>query len=102
MPLVDLKVKHGRKLPEAQGLMEKAVNETKARFGLLIQKVNWAEDRNAVTLSGIGFEVRLQVDNEEVHVQGDFPFLGNLIGGPMVTGLKGIIQEVFQKKLTVS
>ena len=77
MPLVDLKVKHGRTMSEAQGLLEKAADETKARFGLLIQRVNWSEGRNAV-------------------VQGGFPFLGNLIGSPMVTGLKSIVQQVFR------
>jgi hypothetical protein len=97
MPHVDLKVKHGRTLQDAQGLMENAVDETRARFGLLIRRVNWTADHNAVTLYGMGVEVRLQVDSQDVHVQGDFPFL---LGGSFGKGLKAIVQGVFQKKLT--
>jgi hypothetical protein len=29
----------------------------------------------------------------------DLPFLGGLLGGPFVAGLKGIVQQTFQKQL---
>jgi hypothetical protein len=36
----------------------------------------------------------------EVHVSGDLPLLGALLGSPLVAGLKQIVQQTFQKRLT--
>ena len=52
-----------------------------------------------VRLDGVGFWVEMRVDAEAVHVSGDLPVLGGLLGGPMATGLKQIVQRTFQKEL---
>jgi hypothetical protein len=100
MPLLSLSVKHDRTVEEAQALLERAVREVCSKFGSLIQKVDWAANRQAVQLGGPGFEVEMRVDAQDVHVTGDFPFLSNLLGGPLKEGLKGIVQQTFQKRLT--
>jgi hypothetical protein len=40
------------------------------------------------------------VDPQEVHVVGDVPLLGRLLGGPFGAGVKQIVQQSFQKRLT--
>jgi hypothetical protein len=100
MPLINLSIKHGRTLEEARTRLETAVHEVCARFGPMIQRVEWTADRTAVRLLGRGFEADLRVDAQEVHVTGDLPFLGGLLGSPLVAGLKAIVHETFQKRLT--
>jgi hypothetical protein len=99
MALINLSVKHGRTLDEARRLLEQAVLEAQTRFGPMIQRIDWSADRSSVKLLGVGFEAEMRVDALDVHVSGDMPLLGNLLSGPMVSGLKGIIQQTFQKRL---
>jgi hypothetical protein len=100
MSTIQLTVKHGRTLEEARKQLERAVAEVRSRFALLVQRVEWTEDRNGVTMSGTGFVVEMRVDAQNVHVTGDIPLLGQLLGGPLVAGLKQIVQRTFQKRLT--
>jgi uncharacterized protein YlxP (DUF503 family) len=95
MALINLSVKHGKSLEEARALLQSAVNEIQARFGPLVQRTDWAPDRSSVKMVGVGFEAELRVDAQEVHLSGDLPFLGNLLGG----GLKGILERTFHKQL---
>jgi hypothetical protein len=99
MALINLSVKHGKTLDEARTLLETAVREVQGRFGPMVQRVEWSDDRNGVKLSGVGFEAEMRVDPQDVHVSGDLPFLGNLLASPLVAGLKGIVQQTFQKHL---
>ncbi len=100
MSLINLSVKHGLTLDEARSRLEVAVAEVSRTFGTMIQRVEWADDRNRVRIEGTGFWVELWVDVEEVHATGDIPFLGGLLGGPLASGIKQIVQQAFQKKLT--
>ena len=99
MPLINLSLKHGRSLEEAQSHLEKAVHEVQQRFQTLVQQVKWSADRSWVRLDGTGFWIELWVDAQEVHAAGDIALLGGLLGGPLTTGLKQIVQQTFQKKL---
>ena len=99
MSLINLSVKHGRTLDEARSRLEVAVAEVSRSFGPTIQRVEWAADRHRVRIDGTGFWVELWVDVQEVHARGDIPFLGGLLGGPLASGLKQIVQQAFQKKL---
>jgi hypothetical protein len=99
MSLINLSVKHGRTLQEAQGHLETAVREVHRRFQTLIRRVEWSADRRQVRLDGIGFWVEMWVDTQEVHVRGDIPVLGRLLGSPVASGLKQIVQQTFQKRL---
>lgn len=98
MSLINLSVKHGRTLEEARARLEVAVAEVSRSFGVLIRRVEWADDRNRVRLEGSGFWVEMWVDPQEVHATGDIPILGGLLGGPLGSGLKQIVQQTFQKK----
>ena len=41
----------------------------------------------------------MQVDARAVHAKADVSILRGLLGAPLVSGLKQIIQDAFQKKL---
>jgi putative polyhydroxyalkanoic acid system protein len=99
MSLINLSVKHGRSLEEARSHLETAVRKVHSQFNALIQRVTWSADRNRVRLDGLGFWVEMWVDALEVHVSGDLPVLGRLLGSPMAIALQRIVQQTFQKKL---
>ena len=100
MPLINLSIKHGRALDEAQRQLETAVHEVHSRFQSLVRQVEWSTDRHQVRLDGVGFWVEMRVDAQDVHVSGDIPLLGGLLGSPVANSLKQIVQQTFQKKLT--
>ena len=100
MALINLSVKHGRTLEEAQRHLETAVREVCSRFKALVQRVEWSADRQQVRIEGMGFWVELWVDTQEVHIRGDIPLLGGLLGKPVADSLKQIVQRTFQKRLT--
>jgi hypothetical protein len=100
MSAIQLTVKHGRNLDDARTQLERAVQEVRGRFGLMVQRVDWSADRNQVMLTGTGFVVEMRVDPTNVYVTGDIPILSKLLGSPVVAGLKKIVQENFQKRLT--
>ena len=99
MSLINLSVKHGRSLEEARSSLEAAVHKVHSQFKALIHQVAWSADRNRVRLDGVGFWVEMWVDALEVHVSGDLPLLGRLLGSSMATALQRIVQQTFQKKL---
>jgi len=99
MPLFNLTVKHGRTLEEARSQLDKAVEQVRNQLGLMVQRVEWSASRDAVRLSGTGFEVGMRVDAEAVHVSADLPALAGLLRGPLEAGLKRIVQQTFQKRL---
>jgi hypothetical protein len=99
MSLINLSVKHGRTLDEARTRLEAAVTEVHRSFGPMIRRVEWAADRASVRIEGAGFWVEMRVDAQDVHATGDIPLLGGLLGGPLASGLKQIVQQTFQKQL---
>ena len=99
VPLIDLTLQHGQTLDEAQRRLERTVEEVSARFGSMVNHVEWAADRRRVKVDGVGFWVEMSVDAQVLHAVGDLPVLGRLLGGQFVTGLKQILQRTFQKQL---
>jgi hypothetical protein len=97
--LINLSVKHGRTPEEARTRLEAAVGEVSRAFGSMIRRVEWGAARDRVRIDGTGFWVEMWVDAQEVHATGDIPFLGGLLGGPVASGLKQIVQQAFQKTL---
>ena len=100
MPLIDLTVAHGRTLDEARGGLERAVQQVSTQFGAVIRRVEWTADRDRVKLEGAGVHIEMWVDARDVHAVGDIPVLGALLGGPLATGLKQIVERTFPKRLT--
>jgi hypothetical protein len=100
MSLINLSMKHGRTLEEARTHLETAVYKVQSQFAMLVRQATWSEDHNRVRLDGLGFWIDMWVDAEEIHATGDLPVLGRLFGSSMATGLKQILQQTFQKKLT--
>ena len=99
MPLINLTVAHGRTLDEARQRLESAVQQISGQFGAVIRRVEWTADRTRVKLEGTGVRVEMWVDAQDVHAEGDLPFIGALLGGPLAAGLKQIVQQTFQKRL---
>jgi hypothetical protein len=99
--LISLTVQHGRIHEEAGHLLEAAVHEVSAKLGAMLRRVEWAADRNRVRLEGVGFWAELFVDAQAVHVTGDAPIFDRLplLGGPLTSRLKQIVDRTFQKQL---
>jgi hypothetical protein len=100
MPDINLTFRHGKTQEEARARLADAVAQLQGQFSSLVQRVDWSADRNAVHLSGSGFVVDAWVDPLEVHLTGDIPLLGRLLAGPFALGVKQILQNTFQKRLT--
>jgi hypothetical protein len=100
MPLINLSVKHGGTLEEARRQLKPAVDKVHRQFRPLVRQVAWSADHSQVRLDGVGFWVEMWVDAQEVHASGDIPLLGGLLGSPVTTRLKQILQQSFPKKLT--
>ena len=100
MSMINLSLKHGTTIDEARKHLEKTVDQVRATFGALIHRTDWTPDHNGVKIAGSGFEIDMRIDAESVYVTGDIPFLGRLLGSPVVGKLKGIVENTFQKKLS--
>jgi hypothetical protein len=100
MPVLNLTVQHGRTLEDAQRSLEMAVTRVSRQFGSLVRRVEWAPDRQRVKIEGVGFWAEMWVDALAVHATGDIPILGGLLGGRFGEGLKQIVRQTFQKKLS--
>ena len=96
---INLSFKHNRTQEDARARLGEAVAEVQNRFGAMVQRVDWSADRNTVHVSGTGFEVDAWVDAAEMHLVGNIPLLGRLLGAPMASGIKQIVNRAFQKKL---
>ena len=99
MSELNLSVRHHRTLEEARARLEETVRDVQARFGGMIQKVDWSPDRNTVTLTGTGFTGRVWIDPQDVHAVVDVPLLGQLFASPIVASLKGMLEQRFPKQL---
>ena len=100
MPLIHLSIQHGKTFDEARSRLQTAVDEVQSRFSSLVRQVEWSADRSQVRIDGTGFWIEMRVDAQAVHVSADIPVLGRLLGGPVTTGLKEILQRTFQKQLS--
>jgi hypothetical protein len=93
MPLIQVKVHHGRTLDEARDRLTRAVAELQSRFGPLIRSCEWSPSRDAVALAGPEVRLDVRVDADDVHVSGDIPILGSLLG---VDRVKQIVEATFK------
>jgi hypothetical protein len=99
MSMIHLSLKHGRSLSEAQKILEQTAQEMQSKFGMFVQQMQWSTDRHAVQATGPGYQVDLRVDAEVVHIEGDIPILGRLLGSPLLAGLKALVEKRFHKQL---
>lgn len=100
MSTIKLAIQHGQTLDVARARLELTVAEVLAKYGFMVERVEWAANREAVEIFGRGFNVQMHVDSQDVHVVCDLPILNRVLAGPFVAGLKGIFQKTFQKLLT--
>ncbi len=93
MPLIQVKVQHGRTFEDAKDRLAQAVRDLQARFGVMVRKAEWSPGRDAVALEGPGVRLDLRVDAAEVHVTGDIPLLAGLMGS---SSLNQIVESTFK------
>ena len=98
--MFDLTFAHGKTLDEARRGLERAVDQVSTQFAAMVRRVEWTADRTRVKLEGVGVHVEMWVDARDVHAIGDIPALGALLGGPLASGMKQILQRTFQKQLS--
>ena len=83
MPRVDMSFEHGQTFEVAQANFEKGIGEARAKFRIFIRHVEWADDRKSARLSGNGFDIRLRLDENQVHVDGDVAIFPRFLEGPV-------------------
>ena len=93
MPMIQVKVPHGRTIDEARDRLARAVGELQGRFGPMIRTCEWSPGRESVVLTGPGVRLELRVDPIDVHVSGDIPILASLLGSDK---LKQIVEATFK------
>jgi hypothetical protein len=99
VPLISLTIQHHQTQDEARRHLETAVREISTKLGAMLRQVEWAADRSRVKLEGVGFWMELWVDAQAVHASGDAPMLSRLLGSPLGSQLKQIVERTFQKQL---
>lgn len=97
MSLLQFSMKHMRTLSEAKVQLENVVADAQRNFGSMLTGVEWSGERDAVVLSGAGVKIDLRVDATDIHVTGDVPILGKILGQPMVASLKKAVEERFKQ-----
>ncbi|HEX3656969.1 MAG TPA: polyhydroxyalkanoic acid system family protein [Pirellulales bacterium] len=100
MSLIRFSMRHGRTLDEARAQLEATVSQVQTKFAPLIQRVEWNATRDQVMLYAVGGQLDLRVDPQELHLEADIPLVSRLLGQPLIAGLKGLLEQTFQKKLT--
>jgi hypothetical protein len=99
MSLINVSIQHGCTFDDARTRLETTVQEVTNKFGRAIQRVDWNAERTEVKLAGPGVQVEMRIDPELVHVSGDIPLLGGLLGSKLTGSLKSILSKTFPKQL---
>jgi hypothetical protein len=94
---LNFSVRHHMSLDAARARLAETVRDAQTQLGGMIHRVEWSADRSAVTLAGMGFTGRVWVDSEEAHAVIDVPLLGRLLASPLVTVLKGQLEQRFKQ-----
>src|SRR3954468_18342637 len=100
MSLITVSIKHGQPLDDARRSLRLSVGDIHAKFGMMIQRVDWSADGDQVKLTGKGIEIDMRLDAEHLHVSGNLTFLGGLLAGPLAAGVKQILGRNFPRQLT--
>jgi len=100
MPVIALSLKHGQTPEEARAGLANAVSKIQGSFGALVQRTEWQTGGERVKLVGTGFEIEMHVDATDIHITGEIPLLAKLLGDKLLTNVKTIVQDTFQKRLT--
>jgi len=100
MSLVNLSLQHGSTLAEARSQLGRSMAEMQRRFGPFLSRTTWSDDNTRVLLVGTGCEIEVWVDAAQIHLRGDIPLLAKLFGDKLIGGIKTLLEQDFQKRLT--
>jgi hypothetical protein len=92
-------MRHGRTFDEARAQLAATVSQVQAKFGPLVERVEWNTARDQVKLLAVGGQLDLRVDPLDLHLEADIPLVSRLLSQPLIAGLKGLLEQTFQKKL---
>ncbi len=67
MPLINLSVRHGQSLEEAQSRLQTAVDKVMSQFGALIRQVVWSTDQDPAADLPETADLRPNKKQESIH-----------------------------------
>jgi hypothetical protein len=88
MARLSITIAHGLPPDAAQAKFHAAVIEARTHYLGWIDRLEWAEDGQRVTVAGPGFEVRCWCDERDVHVEGSIPFAWKLFENVLRSRIK--------------
>ena len=97
MARLDMRFEHSQPADAARARFQGAVRELQSRFPNRIERVVWAEDGRAATLTGSGFKVRCSYDERNLYIQGSIPLAWKLVEGVVRNRIKHDIDRALQK-----
>lgn len=83
MAQLDMAVEHGQTAEAARENFEKGIAAAQSQYGRWIQRLEWSPERDAVDVSGAGFDVRISFDEQKVYARGKIPMAAKLLEGPI-------------------
>jgi hypothetical protein len=83
MAQLDMAVEHGQSPEAARINFERAVAAAQVEYAGWIHRLEWSQDRTAVTVTGTGFNVTLSYDDEKVYARGTIPLAFKLFERPI-------------------
>ena len=78
MARLAISIAHGLPPDAAQAEFRQAISEARTRFPGWIEKLDWTEDNQSVTVAGSGFVLRCWCDERDLHVEGTIPLAWKL------------------------
>jgi hypothetical protein len=88
MARLDISFEHGQPPEVAGAKFQAAIRDIHSRFPGWIRRLEWADDGQAATLAGSGYEVRCWYDERDLHVQGSIPLAWKLLEGTIRSYIK--------------
>jgi hypothetical protein len=95
MAAFQLSYPHGQSLEDARSNFIKGMSEAQSRFGSHLKRIEWSSDQTSAKIGGSGFDLKLWVDDQAVHAEGQVPFLIRLA---LEKPIRKFLEETFQPR----
>jgi hypothetical protein len=81
MAQIDLAIPHGQSQEAASAKLQEAIPVMRTRLGAWIRRIEWDDDKQCAFVSGPGFEIRMWVDERDLHGHGKVPMTWKIFEG---------------------
>jgi Putative polyhydroxyalkanoic acid system protein (PHA_gran_rgn) len=88
MARLAISIAHGLPPDAAQAEFRQTISEARTRFPGWIEKLDWTEDNQSVTVAGSGFILRCWCDERDLHVEGTIPLAWKLFENAIRSKIK--------------